>query len=152
MEHYVAGLQQYLKPFLCLYAPTINSYTRLVKGAWAPTTSSWGIENRTTALRVIPGSSKSQRVEFRLGAADSNPYLTLAAIVGSGLLGIKNKLKLSKPLKGNAYEQEAGLPAKWHLASNLKDAVRAFKGSQDANDIFGGKPLCSILLPAENGR
>ena len=53
-KNYVAGLQKYLRPFLALTSPTINSYTRLVKGAWAPTSSTWGIENRTTALRVIP--------------------------------------------------------------------------------------------------
>jgi len=66
MRHYVAGQQAYLKPLLAMAAPTINSYTRLVKGAWAPTTATWGVENRTTALRVIPGSEKSQRVEVRV--------------------------------------------------------------------------------------
>lgn len=86
MESYVAGMQKFLKPFLCMYAPTVNSYTRLVKGAWAPTTATWGVENRTTALRVIPGERKSQRVEFRLGAADGNPYLVAAACIGSGFV------------------------------------------------------------------
>ncbi|MFT7688493.1 MAG: glutamine synthetase, partial [Candidatus Azotimanducaceae bacterium] len=71
---YVAGMQKYLRPLLAVTSPTINSYTRLVKGAWAPTAATWGIENRTTALRVIPGSDKSQRVEFRIGSADANPY------------------------------------------------------------------------------
>ena len=74
-----------------MVAPTINSYTRLVKGAWAPTSAAWGVENRTTALRVIPGSAKSQRVEFRLSAADTNPYLVAAANIASGLLGIQQK-------------------------------------------------------------
>ena len=74
MRHYVAGIQTHLPALLAMTAPTINSYTRLVKGAWAPTASTWGIENRTTALRVIKGSAKSQRVEFRIGAADANPY------------------------------------------------------------------------------
>ena len=86
MRHYVAGIQTHLPALLAMTAPTINSYTRLVKGAWAPTASTWGIENRTTALRVIKGSAKSQRVEFRIGAADANPYLTAAATLGAGLL------------------------------------------------------------------
>ncbi|MCB1099478.1 MAG: glutamine synthetase, partial [Verrucomicrobiae bacterium] len=51
MQHYIAGQQQFLKPFLAMCAPTINSYTRLVKGFWAPTAATWGIDNRTCALR-----------------------------------------------------------------------------------------------------
>src|SRR6185312_7010655 len=81
MKSYVAGQVKYLKSFLALAAPTINSYARLVKGFWAPTASAWGVENRTTALRVIPGSEKSQRVEFRVGSADANPYLAAAAVI-----------------------------------------------------------------------
>ncbi len=62
---------------LAMIAPTVNSYTRLIPGFWAPTEASWGIENRTCALRAIPGSEKSQRVEFRIAAVDANPYITL---------------------------------------------------------------------------
>lgn len=139
MGSYLAGQQEYLKEFLPMCSPTINSYTRLVKGAWAPTTSTWGVENRTTALRVIPGDSKSQRLEFRLGSADANPYLVSAAILGAGLLGIEQKLKLSKPIVGNAYDQEEGLPEKWQLPSNLKDATRGFSKSKSAIELFGAE-------------
>lgn len=137
MEQYVAGQQEFLKPFLPMYAPSINSYTRLVKGAWAPTTSTWGVENRTTALRVIPGSTKSQRLEFRIGSADANPYLVASAIIGAGLLGIEKGLTLSEPITGNAYEQEDGLPENWQLPSNLKDATRGFSKSIEARELFG---------------
>ena len=54
--------------------------------------SAWGVENRTTALRVIPGR-KSQRVEYRVAAADINPYIALAAAIGTGLWGIENKIE-----------------------------------------------------------
>lgn len=137
MESYVAGMQKYLKPFLIMSAPTVNSYTRLVKGAWAPTSSTWGVENRTTALRVIPGSPKSQRVEFRLGAADGNPYLVAAACIGSGLLGIERKLKLGEPVKASAYEVQDSLPEELQLASNLRDSLRNFRASREAAEVFG---------------
>ena len=81
-----------------MLAPTINSYTRLVKGAWAPTSSTWGVENRTAAIRVIPGSAASQRIECRAGGADANPYLAGAAILGAALLGIREKLSPGKPI------------------------------------------------------
>jgi glutamine synthetase len=77
-----------------MVAQTVNAYTRLIPGFWAPTDATWGVENRTTALRVIPGSPKSQRVEYRIAAADANPYImALAAAMGSGLWGIENKLE-----------------------------------------------------------
>ena len=65
-----------------MVASTVNAYRRLIPGFWAPTVSAWGVENRTTALRVIPGSAKSTRVEYRIAAADANPYLALAAAIG----------------------------------------------------------------------
>lgn len=74
MRHFVGGQQALLPQVLGMVAPTVNSYTRLIPGFWAPTSATWGIENRTTALRVIPGSAKSQRVEYRIAAADGNPY------------------------------------------------------------------------------
>ena len=139
MRHFVAGQQTFLKPFLSLCAPTINSYTRLVKGAWAPTAAAWGVDNRTTALRVITGSEKSQRVEFRIGPADANPYLIAAASLGAGLLGIENKLNPGEPLTGNAYEQEASLPPERQLATNLRDAIRDLEPSVEARELFGGE-------------
>lgn len=137
MESYVAGQQKFLKPFLCLCAPTINSYTRLVKGAWAPTSATWGVENRTTALRVIPGSPKSQRVEFRLGAADGNPYLVAAACIGAGLLGIERKLELGDPVRGSAYAVQDSLPEELQLPGNLRDSLRNLRASPEARELFG---------------
>lgn len=137
MKHYVAGQVKYLKPFLAITSPTINSYTRLVKGFWAPTASTWGVENRTTALRVIPGSEKSQRVEFRVGSADANPYLVTAAMVGAGLLGIEEKLELSPPIKGSAYDVQDSLPRSLQLPSHLKDSVSNLIESKEAKTLFG---------------
>src|SRR5205814_162000 len=61
-ESYVAGQLHCLGDLLPFFAPTVNSYKRLVEGAWAPTKVNWGVDNRTTALRVIPGSAKSTRL------------------------------------------------------------------------------------------
>lgn len=137
MCHFMAGLQKYLRPFLVLSAPVINSYTRLVKGAWAPTSSTWGVDNRTTALRAIPGDPKSQRIEFRVGAADGNPYLVSAAVIGAGLKGIEQELPLEDPIVGNAYDTEDGLPEELQFPTNLKDAARLFAESPEARELFG---------------
>ncbi len=137
MEHYVAGLQHHMRPFLTLTAPTINSYTRLVKGAWAPTAATWGLDNRTVALRVITGSEKSQRVEFRVGAADANPYLVAAANIAAGLLGIRDKLSLGERTISNAYEHQDELPEAYQLPGNLRDATRDLLQSDAAREMFG---------------
>lgn len=137
MKHFVAGMVKYMKPFLAMTTPTINSYTRLVKGFWAPTAATWGIENRTCSLRAITGSEKAQRVEYRVGAADANPYLTAAAIISAGMLGIEEKLTLSDPLKGNAYEVQESLPQELQLPTSLKDSVVNLKECNEAYKVFG---------------
>jgi glutamine synthetase len=137
MRQYVAGQQKYLKPFLALCAPTINSYTRLVKGAWAPTASTWGVDNRTVALRVIPGSPKAQRVEYRIGSADANPYLVAAANISAGLLGIQQKLELGEQVVGNAYEVQDGLDQSLQLPGSLKESTRDLNSSKEARELLG---------------
>src|SRR5207253_1761914 len=67
---YLAGLVRALPDLLPFFAPTVNSYKRLVEGFWAPTRVTWGVDNRTVAFRVIPGSAKSTRLEVRVGGAD----------------------------------------------------------------------------------
>ena len=137
MRHYIAGVVKYLKSFLVMSAPTINSYTRLTKGAWAPTSATWGIDNRTTALRAIPGGANSQRMEFRVGAADGNPYLVAAAVIGAGLKGIEEKLTLGDPISGNAYEVQESLDEELQFPTNLRDATALFKESVVARELFG---------------
>ncbi|ACA86385.1 glutamine synthetase family protein [Shewanella woodyi] len=134
-RHFLAGQQKLMPEFLCMIAPTINSYSRMIPGFWAPTDATWGVENRTTALRVIPGSAKSQRVEYRLGAADANPYLALAAALASGLYGIEHELEPEAQVKGNAYEQTHDVQLA--LPATLWDAAQKFKQSTAAVSCFG---------------
>lgn len=135
MRHFIAGQQALMPELLALVAPTINSYRRLIPGFWAPTKSVWGIENRTCALRAIPGSPKSQRVEYRVAAADGNPYLALAAALASGLWGIEHELEPDAPITGNGYE--ADCPPERLLPSTLWDAAQRLKQSDAAKTLFG---------------
>jgi len=136
-RYFLAGQQRLMPEFLSMIAPTVNSYSRMVPGQWAPLDATWGVENRTTALRVIPGSEKSQRVEYRIGSADANPYLALAAALASGLYGIENKLEPFDQVKGNAYEQKH--PDEISLPQTLHEAAVNFKQSEIAKDMFGSE-------------
>ncbi|MFA6082956.1 glutamine synthetase family protein [Mucilaginibacter sp.] len=133
-KQYLAG-QLYCMPHLLpMYAPTINSYKRLVEGAWAPTTITWGMDNRTTALRVINTTAGYTRLETRIPGSDTNPYLAIAAALASGLYGIKNKLKLNiAPTVGNGYQDKSN----GSLHANLFDAATAMQNSAIAKELFG---------------
>lgn len=134
-RQFLAGQQAFMPELCAMYAQTVNAYSRMVPGFWAPTDATWGIENRTTALRVITGSESSQRVEFRLGSADANPYIALAAALGSGLMGIEQKLEPEPQVTGNAYEQS--FPRHLALPGTLDEAVDRLAGSTLARSLFG---------------
>jgi glutamine synthetase len=133
LKSYIAGQLHCLPYILPFYAPTINSYKRLVEGAWAPTTLTWGFDNRTVALRVLAGGSKSTRLETRVIGSDVNPYLAMAAALASGLYGIRKKLKLQPATEGNGYKDFAN----GVLPGNLWDATQAMKNSSVAKEILG---------------
>lgn len=133
-KSYIAGQLHCLPYILPMFAPTVNSYKRLVEGAWAPTTLTWGLDNRTVALRVLNGSSSSCRVETRVIGADVNPYLAISACLAAGLYGIRKKLKLKQPAtSGNGYQDESN----GRIPFTLKDATDKMNNSPIARELFG---------------
>jgi glutamine synthetase len=133
-KSYLAGQLRGLADLLPFFAPTVNSYKRLVDGYWAPTKVTWGMDNRTVALRVIPGGPKSTRVEVRVSGSDINPYLALAASIGAGLWGIAQELKLEDaPVEGSAYMVEKAV----RLPRTLQEATRRLSESKLAREILG---------------
>jgi len=133
MRHYLAGQLRLMPEFTAFACPTVNSYKRLVPDVWAPTNATWGIDNRTVALRAVLGPTpKSVRVEYRLAGADINPHLAIAASMASGLYGIEHQLEPSDPVRGNAYETDA--PA---LPRSLDEATRRLAESTVARELLG---------------
>ncbi|MBI4042684.1 MAG: glutamine synthetase [Deltaproteobacteria bacterium] len=136
-KHYIAGNIAMMREFAALAVPNVNSYKRLVPGTWAPTSVAWGMENRTTSLRVINGPSDTAvRMEFRLPGADVNPYLGIAASLAAGLHGIEEKLPLTQPpVSGNAYDiAGVELPL---LPRSLGEAAALLEKSRVARHYFG---------------
>lgn len=136
MQQFMAG-QLYCLPHITpMFAPTINSYKRLVEGAWAPTTITWSVDNRTTALRVLNHKEAYTRVEHRVSGSDTNPYLAIAASLASGLYGIRHKLTLDIPAsEGNGYaDKRNGI-----LPTNLDEATQAMARSSVAAELFGAE-------------
>ena len=134
MNSYVAGQLLVLPEILPMVAPTVNSYKRLVEGAWAPTTITWGGDNRTVGLRALTAGNKACRLETRVVGSDTNPYLAIAACLAAGLYGIKNELKLDQPMTvGNGYTDESN----GRFSKNLIDATVKMRDSKIANQVLG---------------
>jgi glutamine synthetase len=130
-----AGGQLMLMPELtALYSPTVNSYKRYVPGVWAPLTASWGVENRTCAIRAIPGSPSATRLEYRQTAADMNPYIAIATCLAAGLWGIERRATAPAPALGDASSESAQLAA---LPRTLREATAALSQSAVAREILG---------------
>jgi len=130
----VAGMLEHLAGASLLLNPTIHSYKRLVPGWFAPVNTSWGVENRSAAVRVI-GSSKPERcrIECRRPGADANPYLALAALVVSATNGIRGDLKPPPAVEGDAYARD-DLP---ELPGSLESALAAFRADSELRRGLG---------------
>jgi glutamine synthetase len=133
MKHYIAGLLATAPEFMLLYAPNVNSYKRYRVGAWTPVNLTWGMDNRTAALRVIASSPDAIRIENRIPGADLNPYLAFAASLAGGLHGIENALNPPPPTRASAYDVADAPP----LPRTLDEALQRFRASALARQWFG---------------
>jgi glutamine synthetase len=139
MRHFLAGVLTKMPEVQALYAPTINSYKRYIEGSWAPLNVTWGMDNRTCAVRVINSGRRSIRLENRVPGSDANFYLVFAGMLASGLYGIEQKLELPAYLEGNAYNPVAGVGNEQAapLLRNLTDATRRFESSDFTREYLG---------------
>jgi glutamine synthetase len=132
-RHYLGGQLALMPELTALISPTINSYKRYVPGVWAPLNASWGVENRTCAIRAIPGSATSTRLEYRQGAADMNPYIAMAATLAAGLWGIEQQKEPPPPVDGDASGRGDLAP----LPRTLREATDRLARSEHARTILG---------------
>ncbi|BFZ53792.1 hypothetical protein PYCC9005_000823 [Savitreella phatthalungensis] len=142
-RHFLAGVLAGLPDLMPVFAPTINSYKRLVENFWAPVDVSWGLEHRLASLRLISPANdpatakKATRIEVRVPGADTVPHLALAAIFGAGLRGIEMKLKIDLPPLGHKGDP-GSRPGSIRLAKDLREAVGLFaREGSIAREIFG---------------
>jgi glutamine synthetase len=145
MKHFMAGQLAYARDITYFLAPYINSYKRFQAGTFAPTKSIWSPDNRTAGFRLCGEHSKSIRVECRMGGADLNPYLALAALIAAGLKGIEDKLPLEPPFVGDAYvtEQLREIP------KTLREATDYLRRSSMLEEAFGPEVVSHYVHTAE---
>ncbi len=141
---HIAGLQKYLPAAMSLFAPNVNSFRRIILRHLAPINTQWGYDNRTAGLRVPLSNPENRRVENRLGGADANPYLAIAASLVCGYLGMREGLKPSEPVSGSAYDMPFGLPR------NLEEAVRLLRDCRPLVEILGERFVLAYTAVKES--
>ena len=108
MRWFVGGQQQLMPELLAMVACTVNSYTRLIPGFWAPTDSAWGVENRTTALARHSRARRSRSGSSTVSRRPTSTRISRSPPPSApGLWGIENKIDPGEPIQGNAYAVEA---------------------------------------------
>jgi glutamine synthetase len=131
-RHFLGGVRNRIREVALFVAPSVNSYKRYATESWAPTSISWGRDNRTCGFRVV-GHGASRRVECRIPGADVNPYLGFAALLAAGLDGVENATDPGPELKGNAYEAAEAEP----FPASLNEAIDLWEQSDFARRAFG---------------
>ncbi|MEO0931485.1 MAG: glutamine synthetase family protein [Pseudomonadota bacterium] len=136
----IAGCLAGIPDLALIFAPHGNSYERLVPGSHAPTGICWAYDNRTAAIRVPGGDPAARRIEHRVAGGDVNPYLFLAAALGSALVGIEDQQDPPAPITGNAYDQKlAQVPGSWAAA------IDAFENSPLSRRIFDAQLVDNLI-------
>ena len=155
-KHFVAGLLEHASAFAAVTNPTVNSYKRLVPGYEAPVYIAWGTTNRSALIRlprINPKlADKATRIELRCPDPSCNPYLAFAAMLASGLDGIKNKLKSPNPVNENIFEFNEVQAKKYKiktLPANLGAAVENFSKDKILLDAFG-EHFCEKYISAKS--
>jgi glutamine synthetase len=125
LRHAIGGVLETLPAQMAFLCPNVNSYRRFGAQFYVPNSPSWGLDNRTVAVRVPTGSADAVRIEHRVAGADANPYLLMASVLAGVHHGLTNKIEPGAPVSGNSYEQnEQSLP------NNLRDALRELDDSE----------------------
>ncbi len=137
MRHYLQGLLEHAREITAFLAPFVNSYKRFTEGMFAPTKAVWSIDNRTAGFRICGENTKAIRIECRIGGADLNPYLALAAMLAAGLDGIERELPLEEEFRGDAY-QAAGVR---EVPKTLREAADLLEGSAMLRAAFGDEVI-----------
>jgi glutamine synthetase len=129
-QQWLAGLLEHASSICALANPTMDAYDRFRPNALAPTRANWGLDSRSSMLRVI-SAGQATRIENRIGSPLANPYLYIASQIHAGLDGVNSRLKPPPANDANAI----ALPA------TLSDALTALQANPALSQGFGDQVL-----------
>ena len=130
----LGGLIHTMAESMLVFAPHANSWRRFVSQSYAPVAPTWGVNNRSVALRVPAGDARNRRIEHRPSGVDANPYLVAATVLAGIVKGLDEGLDPGPETTGNGYEQaseRSTMPADWRAA------IEAARGSDFLKSALG---------------
>jgi glutamine synthetase len=134
MQNFVQGILDHARAAQALWNPTPNCYRRIRPHTFAPSNVSWGVEDRSASVRIKASKDKRQHLEVRVPSALSNPYLTAAAAIAAGLLGVKAGSVLA-PERAGLKENDSSFPK---LPTEIHESIAAL------SDDFALTELLSV--------
>lgn len=135
MRQCIAGQMAHARGMTLFFAPTINSYKRHQLNSFAPYYIAWGLDNRTTYIRIPRERAGATRIENRAPCASANPYLALAVGLIACLDGIDNQLDPGDYYVGDVYGEE---PGKYETVPlYMRDAIEALESDKVLCDAIG---------------
>jgi glutamine synthetase len=131
--HALGGLKQTMGESMLVFAPHANSWRRFASQSYAPVSPTWGVNNRSVALRIPAGDIRARRIEHRPAGVDANPYLVAATVLAGIRKGLRDRIDPGPETTGNGYEDEDGaaIPTDW------KSAIDAARRSDFLKDALG---------------
>ncbi len=134
LQHAVGGLLAMMADSMALFCPNVNSYRRLQPGYYVAMAPTWGVDNRTVAVRIPAGPDAARRIEHRISGADANPYLVMAALLAGIHHGLTAQITPPAPIVGNAFATE-----RENLPNRLPDTLDALRNSDLIREYFGSR-------------
>lgn len=119
----VAGLLETMHESMLVFAPHLNSWRRFSAQSYAPTTPTWGTNNRSVAIRIPAGAPAGRHLEQRAAGIDSNPYLVGATVLAGMRRGILAKADPGPETTAYAEATGDALPPDWRSA--IETAARS---------------------------
>ena len=144
LRRFTAGVLAHAPALMAFLNPTINAYRRILPDSLAPTHANWGLDNRTTFVRIPPDRGAGSRVELRVGDGAANPHLVIAATLFAGIDGLRRELDPGAPLEGDTYtlpesEQGGALPM------SLPEALDALEADEPIREAVGAELVDTFL-------
>jgi glutamine synthetase len=130
----LGGLAATMPEAMLVFAPHANSWRRFVAQSYAPIAPTWGVNNRSVALRVPAGDVKNRRIEHRPSGVDTNPYLVAATVLAGISKGLDEKLDPGPETTGNGYENAPKLP---DAPGDWRSAIEAATASEFLKEALG---------------
>lgn len=132
--HALGGLRETMGESMLVFAPHANSWRRFAAQSYAPVSPTWGVNNRSVALRIPAGDIRARRIEHRPAGVDANPYLVAATVLAGIRYGLQHKIDPGPETVGNGYEAEQDAPA---IPLDWRQAIEAAKASAFLKDALG---------------